>query len=98
MPSLYTEHLGDLAAQTYEMSGRLCGSCRDLHALWPYIRLSRSSTGLESEGSELELALRKLIAGGLRKILIAGRRIQVFLRLWRELGPIKAPRSLSSHL
>ena len=72
MPSLYTEHLGDLAAQTYETSGRLCGSCRDLHALWPYIRLSRSSTGLESEGSELELALRKLIAGGLRKILIAG--------------------------
>src|SRR6476659_3989475 len=72
MPSLYTEHLGDLAAQAYEMSGRLCGSCRDLHALWPYIRLSRSSTGLESEGSELELALRKLVAGGLRKILIAG--------------------------
>jgi SAM-dependent methyltransferase len=72
MLSLYTERLGDLAAQAYELSGRLCGSCRDLHALWPYIRLSRSSTGLEDEGSRLELALRTLIAGGLRRVLIAG--------------------------
>jgi SAM-dependent methyltransferase len=72
MPSLYTESLGDLAAQAYELSGRMCESCRDLHALWPYIRLSRSSTGLESEGSELEVTLRELIGGGLRRILIAG--------------------------
>jgi SAM-dependent methyltransferase len=72
MSSLYTERLGDLAAQAYDLSGRLCGSCRDLHALWPYIRLSRSSTGLESEGSELELALRELISSGLRRILVAG--------------------------
>ncbi len=72
MSSLYTERLGDLAARAYELSSRLCGSCRDLHALWPYIRLSRSSTGLEDEGSKLELALRTLIAGGLRRVLIAG--------------------------
>jgi SAM-dependent methyltransferase len=72
MSSLYTERLGDLAAQAYELSSRLCGSCRDLHALWPYIRLSRSSTGIEDEGSKLELTLRKLMAGGLRRVLIAG--------------------------
>jgi len=72
MSSLYTEHLVDLAAQAYDLSSRVCGSCRDLHALWPYIRLSRSSTGLESEGSELEVVLRELIGGGLRRILIAG--------------------------
>lgn len=70
--SSYIECLGDIAAQAYELSGRLCRSCRDLHALWPYIRLSRSSTGFESEGSELELTLRELIGGGLRRILIAG--------------------------
>jgi hypothetical protein len=46
--SLYTECLGDLAAQ--------CGSCRDLHALWPYIRLSRSLTSVEDEGSNTILA------------------------------------------
>jgi SAM-dependent methyltransferase len=72
MSSLYTERLGDFAAQAYELSGRLCGSCRDLHALWPYIRLSRSSTGLEDEGSSLEALLRTLITGGLRRVLIAG--------------------------
>jgi SAM-dependent methyltransferase len=66
------EHLGDVAAEAYEIAGRLCGSCRNLHALWPYIRLSRSSTGLERSGSVLETALRSFIAQGLRKILVAG--------------------------
>jgi len=66
------ERLGEIAAETYAVAGRLCGSCRNLHALWPYIRLSRSSTGLERSGSVLETALRAFITGGLRKILIAG--------------------------
>ena len=66
------ERLGDIGAEAYEVAGRLCGSCRDLHALWPYIRLSRSSTGLERSGSVLETALRSFIGEGLRKILIAG--------------------------
>jgi ubiquinone/menaquinone biosynthesis C-methylase UbiE len=72
MLPLYSERLSDLAAQAYQLSDRLCGSCRDLHALWPYMRLLRSSTGVEHQGSNLEIALRVLIAGGLRKILIAG--------------------------
>jgi SAM-dependent methyltransferase len=66
------ERLGDIAAEAYEVAGRLCGSCRNLHALWPYIRLSRSSTGLEHSGSVLEAALRSFVGEGLRKILIAG--------------------------
>ena len=66
------ERLGDIAAEAYEIAGRLCGSCRNLHALWPYIRLSRSTTGLEQSGSDLETALRSFIGEGLRKILIAG--------------------------
>ena len=72
MSSLYTERLSDLAAQAYQLSDRLCGSCRDLHALWPYIRLSRSSTGVEVEGSRLTQVLRQLIADGRRDVLIAG--------------------------
>jgi SAM-dependent methyltransferase len=67
-----SERLGDIAAEAYEVADRLCGSCRNLHALWPYIRLSRSSTGLERNGSVLETALRSFIGEGLRKILIAG--------------------------
>jgi Methyltransferase domain len=72
MSQAYHEHLCDIAAEAYELSARLCGPCRDLHALWPYIRLSRSSTGVEDEGSKLERELRKLITGGLRNVLIAG--------------------------
>ena len=72
MLPLYNERLSDLAAQAYQLSDRLCGACRNLHALWPYMRLLRSSTGVEHQGSNLEIALRALIAGGLRKILIAG--------------------------
>src|SRR5690348_3644853 len=68
----YNERLSDLAAQAYQLSGRLCATCRNLHALWPYMRLLRSSTGVEHQGSDLEIALRILIAGGLRKILVAG--------------------------
>ena len=66
------ERLGEVAAEAYAVAGRFCGSCRNLHALWPYIRLSRSSTGLERSGSVLETALRAFITQGLQKILIAG--------------------------
>lgn len=69
---LYREDLRDIAAQAYELSGRLCDSCRDLHALWPYIRLSRMSTGIEGQTSQLETQLRELFALGLRDTLIAG--------------------------
>lgn len=66
------ERLGEIAAEAYAVAGRFCGSCRNLHALWLYIRLSRSSTGLERSGSVLETALRAFITEHLRKILIAG--------------------------
>ena len=61
-----------LTAEAYELSGRLCGTCRDLHALWPYIRLSRASTGIEVQASKLESRLGDLFARGLRRLLIAG--------------------------
>jgi SAM-dependent methyltransferase len=72
MLPLYTERLSDIAAQAYGLADRSCGSCRDLHALWPYIRLSRSSTGVELEGSQLIQVLRELMADGRRDVLIAG--------------------------
>jgi SAM-dependent methyltransferase len=70
--SRYTEDMLQIAADAYEVSGRLCGSCGDLHALWPYIRLSRASTGVEIQASDLEGQLAGLFARGLRRILIAG--------------------------
>ena len=68
----YTENMLQLAADAYEVSGRLCDSCGELHALWPYIRLSRASTGVEVQASALEGRLADLFARGLRRVLIAG--------------------------
>jgi hypothetical protein len=70
--SRYTEDLRRLAADAYEVSGRLCGSCRDMHALWPYIRLARASTGVEARPSMLERRIADLLAPGGRHVLIAG--------------------------
>lgn len=68
----YPESLSEIAAEAYELSGRLCGGCGDLHALWPYIRLTRASTGVETRQSVLHTALRKYFDRGLRDVLIAG--------------------------
>ena len=48
------------------------GDCRDLHALWPYARLTRASTGVEQSQSGLEAQLRTFFDLGLRNVLIAG--------------------------
>jgi SAM-dependent methyltransferase len=68
----FTEDIPSLAAEAYELSSRLCGSCRDMHALWPYIRLARASTGIEDRQSVLDAQLNRLLAGGARNVLIAG--------------------------
>jgi SAM-dependent methyltransferase len=67
-----TEPLRDLAAEAYELSDQLCDTCRDLHALWSYIRLSRASTGVEGRESRLHAELRALFGHGFRHVLIAG--------------------------
>jgi len=68
----YLENLRDIAARAYGLADTTCESCRDLHALWPYIRLSRMSTGVEGQASLLQTRLGELMAGGLRNVLIAG--------------------------
>src|SRR3954466_2182593 len=66
------EDLPRIAADAYELAGRLCGDCRNQHALWTYLRLTRASTGAERQESRLELQLRDLIADRRRNVLIAG--------------------------
>ena len=68
----YNEPLRDLAPEAYRLSQFLCGPCRDLHGLWPYIRLSRASTGFEAPESRLQDELRILFDRGSRRLLIAG--------------------------
>jgi SAM-dependent methyltransferase len=68
----YTEDLPRIAADAYELAGRLCGDCRNQHALWTYLRLTRASTGAERQESSLEIQLRDLMAAGRRNVLVAG--------------------------
>lgn len=88
----YSEDLRQLAAEAFDLSSRLCGSCRDLHALWPYIRLSRTSTGIEDQASNLEAQLGDLFSRGLRDILIAGSADSGLLALVARVGARHAPR------
>jgi hypothetical protein len=69
---LFHEDLPRLAAENFAIANRTCRSCEHMHALWPYIRLARASTGIEDESSRLDPVLRQLIAEGHRKVLIAG--------------------------
>jgi SAM-dependent methyltransferase len=66
------EDLPRIAADAYALSARLCGDCRNQHALWTYLRLSRASTGAERRDSKLEAELRDFFSGGRSDILIAG--------------------------
>jgi SAM-dependent methyltransferase len=66
------EDLPRLAAESFELSKSLCRACGQVHALWPYIRLARASTGVEAPASYLQSVLTALIAEGRRTLLIAG--------------------------
>jgi SAM-dependent methyltransferase len=70
--SNFAEDLPRLASEAYRLGTERCSTCRDMHTLWPYIRLTRASAGVETGGSGLELLLRELLAKSRLKVLIAG--------------------------
>jgi SAM-dependent methyltransferase len=82
----YTENLPQVAAEAYELSGRLCGTCGELHALWTYIRMSRAAHGAPDQASGLETRLSDLFAGGRRDVLIAGAQDTGLLALTARAG------------
>jgi SAM-dependent methyltransferase len=85
------EDLPRIAADAYALSARLCGDCRNQHALWTYLRLSRASTGAERQDSKLEAQLRELFAAGRRSILIAGAQDTGLLALVARAGAGYSP-------
>jgi SAM-dependent methyltransferase len=68
----FEEDLPRLAAESFDLSSRLCRSCGDMHALGPYIRLARGRVDVEPPSSPLQPQLTDLIARGRKKVLIAG--------------------------
>jgi SAM-dependent methyltransferase len=72
-PHRFDEDLRRVAAESFELAGRLCRGCGSFHALWPYLRLARAtSAGLEGATSLLQSVLAELMAEGRRDVLIAG--------------------------
>ena len=59
-------------SREFAIANRTCRSCGHMHALSPYIRLARASTGIEGESSDLDLILRGSSSVGHRRCLIAG--------------------------
>lgn len=82
----FAEDLRQLAVESFDLAGRLCGCCRNLHAVWPYIRLSRASTGVETGISGLEQLIVELVSGGRRRVLIGGARDTGILALVARAG------------
>ena len=68
----FEEDLPAMAAQAYALSERLCVRCRIHHAVWPYLRLANMCGGPEAGAPVVEGTLRKLLAPGGRRVLIAG--------------------------
>jgi SAM-dependent methyltransferase len=68
----YHEDIRRLAATAFGLAEQHCGACRPMHSLWPYLRLSRASTGAEGARSHLDPVLKTAFAARHRKILIAG--------------------------
>jgi len=82
----YSENLRQLAAEAFDLAGHLCACCRNVHAVWPYIRLSRASTGVETGISGLEQLIGELVGGGRRRVLIGGARDTGILALVARAG------------
>lgn len=68
----FAEDVPRLAIEAYALAGQFCGACRDFHALWPYMRLSRASGAAEGSRAVIEPLLVNHLQHGCRQILIAG--------------------------
>jgi SAM-dependent methyltransferase len=67
----FTEDLQQLAAEACDVARRLCGSCKNFHLLWPYLRLAKASGG-DVDEPHFRNALNRLLSGRSQKVLIAG--------------------------
>jgi len=68
----FAEDLPQLAAEAADVARRLCGSCQNLHLLWPYLRLAGASEGGRVGERHIHHVVQRLGSGDGRKFLIAG--------------------------
>jgi SAM-dependent methyltransferase len=67
----FTEDLPQLAADSFDLAGQLCGDCKNFHMLWPYHRLAQAAGG-DIGIPRVQSALKSLLSQSGRKILIGG--------------------------
>jgi SAM-dependent methyltransferase len=65
----FSENLRQLAAEAWEVAGRCCGSCKNLHVLWPLHRLAGSPG---QDVAFVHPVLNRLLSSQGRRVLIAG--------------------------
>jgi hypothetical protein len=66
------ENLPQLAAEAFAIATRGCGACRNMHGLWPYLRIARIGSGVEGGRAAVSAAIGKMCANGPKDVLIAG--------------------------
>jgi SAM-dependent methyltransferase len=66
------ENLPQMAASAYALAHQHCGPCRNFHALWPYLRIGRISSGVEGGRAALAAAIGDVCQSGPKDVLIAG--------------------------
>jgi hypothetical protein len=67
----FTEDLRKIATESFDLAGRLCGSCKNFHMLWPYNRLAEASGG-DVRVPLIHSVLSRLLSYSGGRILIAG--------------------------
>jgi SAM-dependent methyltransferase len=70
--SRFSEDLPALARHAFELANRRCDSCRDYHALRPYLRLAKIVDGPTAHGPAIAEHLDKLLARHDCRVLLAG--------------------------
>jgi ubiquinone/menaquinone biosynthesis C-methylase UbiE len=61
-----------LAKDAYALAMQRCRGCHNFHALWPYLRIGRISSGVEGGRAALAAAIHESCTRGSREILITG--------------------------
>lgn len=67
----FSEDLEQLALEAFELAQQRCGSCKNFHMLWPYLRLAGASGG-DVGAPLIHSVLSRLLSQSGQKILIAG--------------------------
>lgn len=71
-PPALDQRLESEAEASFETALRLCVDCAEYHAVRPYLRAGRTVSGIANDWDAMEPRLAALIAGGRRRILVAG--------------------------